>query len=543
MILSRNLSRILETAMFFMRRRNIDYTMTVHVVGKVEGAECVPVPDVGVFVFRTNPIPRDGSPQPVPFVGESRSDGSIDFEFQYTWGKTLGWWRNKNHQDTTFALHFVHDELDIEVIPVTIGGAAEQVVSNANITLRRLTEAEAMKIQKRGSRSQYLRKRDPEPGDPGESWDPDSPWPHEAPFGGDTFTIDGNCGDQTQRIVEGVRWAYWQLRNGTIVTDPGLRVCIMQHMNNASISCGGGDCGANTNAYNNDYFLFRSSNIVMCMDNVRKLSPTDVGRLAIHEWAHSCGWDHGDGKGVPGDSGVGLATFASGNPTRVAFNPQDKWVVTMGGRILVIVNGGGVFGHDIAGNTIGPAFQLAGPPVAFNPQDKWVVTMGNRVLVIVNGGGVFKHDFAGNTIGPATQLTGPPVAFNPQDKWVVTMGNRILVIVNNGAVFGHVLTGNTIGPAIQLTGPPVAFRPQDRWVVTMGNRILVIVNTGAVFAHDITGNTIGPAFQITGPRVAFNPQDKWVVTMDNRILVIINSGLVFAHDITGNMISSVFQLS
>jgi len=23
-----------------------------------------------------------------------------------------------------------------------------------------------------------------------------------------------------------------------------------------------------------------------------------------HEWAHSCNWWHGDGKGVPGDSGV-----------------------------------------------------------------------------------------------------------------------------------------------------------------------------------------------------------------------------------------------
>ena len=236
MILSRNLRRILEIALSFMRVRNIDYTMTVHVLGKVEGAECVPVPGVGVFVFRTNPIPRDGSPQPLPCVGESRSDGSIDIEFQYTWGKTLGWWRDKNHQDTSFALHFVHDEFDIEVIPVTIRSDAAEVVSNANITLHRLKEAEAVKIQKRGSRIQYMRKRDPEPGDPGESWDGDSPWPHEAPFGGDTFTIEGDCGDQTQRIVEGVRWAYWQLRNGTMVTDPGLRVCIMQHMNNATRS-------------------------------------------------------------------------------------------------------------------------------------------------------------------------------------------------------------------------------------------------------------------------------------------------------------------
>ena len=250
----------------------------------------------------------------------------------------------------------------------------------------------SQKVKRKGSRSQYLRKRDPEPGDPGESWDPDSPWPHEAPFGGDTFTIEGNCGDHTQRIVDGVRWAYWQLRNGNIVTDPGLRVCIMQHMNNASIGCGGGGCDADTNGYNDDYFFFRSSHIVMCMERVSKLSTTDIGLLAIHEWAHSCGWAHGDGKGVPGDSGKGLALFEP-----VAANPQDKWVVTMGNRILVIVSNGGVFGHDVANNNIEPAFQLAGPPVAFKPEDKWVVTMGNRILVILNDGRVFGHDLASGT--------------------------------------------------------------------------------------------------------------------------------------------------
>jgi hypothetical protein len=76
----------------------------------------------------------------------------------------------------------------------------------------------------------------------------------------------------------------------------------------------------------------------------------------------------------------------------------------MGNRILVITNSGAVFGHDLTGTKIGPAFRLAGPPVAFNPQDHFVVTMGNRILVIVNDGHVFGHDLAGTTIGPAFQL-------------------------------------------------------------------------------------------------------------------------------------------
>jgi hypothetical protein len=98
-------------------------------------------------------------------------------------------------------------------------------------------------------------------------------------------------------------------------------------------------------------------------------------------------------------------TFALRRPGIVAVKPQDKWVLTIGNRILVIVNDGRVFAHDIAGNTINPAFQLSGPPVAANPPDKWVLTMDNRILVIVNDGRVFAHDIAGNTINPAFQLS------------------------------------------------------------------------------------------------------------------------------------------
>jgi hypothetical protein len=96
-------------------------------------------------------------------------------------------------------------------------------------------------------------------------------------------------------------------------------------------------------------------------------------------------------------------------------------------------------------------FEIARIRVAANPQDKWVLTMGNRILVIVNDGRVFVHDITGNIIGVAFQLGGPPVAANPQDKWVLTMGNRVLVIVNDGRVFAHDITGNTIGAPFQLS--------------------------------------------------------------------------------------------
>jgi hypothetical protein len=185
-------------------------------------------------------------------------------------------------------------------------------------------------------------------------------------------------------------------------------------------------------------------------------------------------------------------------PNRMAFNPQDKFVVVLGSRALVL-NGpaGQVFAHEITGNTIGPVVGLTGARVAFNPQDKFVVVMGNRILVL-NGpaGQVFAHEITGNTIGPVVGLTGAKVAFNPQDKFVMVIGNRIFVIDNAGRVFAHEITGNTIGPGVRLSGPPVAF-PQNRFVVVMGNRILVTVPDGAVFAHDITGNTIAPAVRLS----------------------------------------------
>ena len=216
---------------------------------------------------------------------------------------------------------------------------------------------------------------------------------------------------------------------------------------------------------------------------------------------------------------------------RVAANPQDKRVLTLDGRALVITNDGSVFAHDLNGNTVGVPFQLQGSKVASNPQDKHVLTVGNRILVITNDGSVFAHDLNGNTVGVPFQLQGSKVAFNPQDKHVLTVGNRILVITNDGSVFAHDLNGNTVGVPFQLQGPKVASNPQDKHVLTVGNRILVITNDGSVFAHDLNGNTVGVPFQLAAPKVAANSQDKFVLTLGNRVLVITQDGNVFGHTV------------
>jgi RecB family endonuclease NucS len=214
---------------------------------------------------------------------------------------------------------------------------------------------------------------------------------------------------------------------------------------------------------------------------------------------------------------VGVPFQLSG--PKVAANPQDKWVLVMGNRILVVTQDGSVFAHEVSGNSIGVPFQLSGPKVAANPQDKWVLVMGNRILVVTQDGSVFAHEVSGNSIGVPFQLSGPRVAANPQDEHVLTMGNRIVVITQDGRVFAHEVSDNSVGVPFQLSGPKVAANPQDEHVLTMGNRIVVITQDGRVFAHEVNGNNVGVPFQLSGPKVAANPQDRWIVVMGTRVVV------------------------
>jgi len=219
-----------------------------------------------------------------------------------------------------------------------------------------------------------------------------------------------------------------------------------------------------------------------------------------------------------GDTEIGTPTQFFG--ARVASNPNDKWMLTMDNRILVITQTGSVFAHQITGTAIGDPFQLGGPAVAANAQDKHVLTMGNRILVITTSGDVFVHEIVGDTIGVPFQLGGPPVAANPQDKWLLVMDTRIVVITVDGKVFVHEITSSSIGVPFQLGGPTVAANAQDKWVLAIGNRIIVVTKFGDVFAHNVAETVISAAIQLAGPRVASNPRDRRVLAMGNTLLVL-----------------------
>lgn len=228
---------------------------------------------------------------------------------------------------------------------------------------------------------------------------------------------------------------------------------------------------------------------------------------------------------------------------RIAFNPQDRFVVSIGSTLIVTTRNGDTFGHDITGHTADRFFQFAGAKAAFNTVDRFVTTMRNVLIVITRNGDVFGHDVSGRTIGPAFKFNGSRVAFNAVDRFVVTIGNMLIVTTQNGDVFGHDVSGRTIGPGFKFNGSKVAFNTVDRFVVTIGNMLIVTTKNGDVFGHDVSGRSIGPAFKFTGSRMAFNPEDRFVVTVGNTMIVTTQSGAAFGADVTGRDIGAIFRLN
>ena len=229
---------------------------------------------------------------------------------------------------------------------------------------------------------------------------------------------------------------------------------------------------------------------------------------------------------------------------RIAFNPQDRFVVCIGSTLIVTTRNGDTFGHDITGHTADRFFQFAGAKAAFNAGDRFVTTMGNTLIVITQGGDVFGHDVSGRTIGPAFKFAGSKAAFNAVDRFVVTIGNMLIVTTQNGDVFGHDVSGRTIGAPFKFAGSKAAFNGDvDRFVVTAGNTLIVTTRNGDVFGHDVSGHTIGPPFKFTGSRMAFNPQDRFVVMVGNTMIVTTQNGAAFGADVVGRNIGAIFRLN
>jgi hypothetical protein len=100
---------------------------------------------------------------------------------------------------------------------------------------------------------------------------------------------------------------------------------------------------------------------------------------------------------VLGQNSIGPVFQLGG--AKIGFNPQDRFMVTIGNTLAVITQSGDVFGAPILGQfsglffqpqNLGPVFQFSGAKIGFNPQDRFMVTIGgNTLAVITQAGDVF----------------------------------------------------------------------------------------------------------------------------------------------------------
>jgi hypothetical protein len=123
----------------------------------------------------------------------------------------------------------------------------------------------------------------------------DSPVSNTDPLG--SLAISGNCHGKEGQISEEIEASCDKI--DTTITDRKLAKCIKKRCKRPKVKCK--DCCDPTECGHNNWWfgIIPSRKIVICANTVTK----NFGTVAIHEWAHSCGWDEGEGKGVPGNDG------------------------------------------------------------------------------------------------------------------------------------------------------------------------------------------------------------------------------------------------
>lgn len=114
------------------------------------------------------------------------------------------------------------------------------------------------------------------------------------------FTVTGNCCGKEKQIKNELNNACKVLVQK--ITDPELRSCVQKSCEESKVSCGNSSCMDSTLLGESvqGFGSFKFRNITLCICN---FSTSNFGEVAVHEWAHGCGWRHGNGKGVPGDNG------------------------------------------------------------------------------------------------------------------------------------------------------------------------------------------------------------------------------------------------
>jgi hypothetical protein len=135
------------------------------------------------------------------------------------------------------------------------------------------------------------------------------------------FSISGDCGCNKEKMERELNSIC--LYVDYFVTDKSLASCIKERCNSGQVNCQTKSsslyCDSETLGYNLGFGPIRDSSINLCVDT--KGIEKTFAATAIHEWAHSCGWDHGGGKGIPGD------------PVDGSTNPNAPWKLKRNGCV------------------------------------------------------------------------------------------------------------------------------------------------------------------------------------------------------------------
>lgn len=249
---------------------------------------------------------------------------------------------------------------------------------------------------------------------------------------------------------------------------------------------------------------------------------------------------------------------------KIAFNPEDRFLLTYNNTLIIINKYGEVFGQDVLGATIQAGYKFNAPPVASNdPRDRFVVILDSkpayspRIVVITQGGEVFGHDLNEHVIGAWFKYIGPPVASNIfRDRFVVVMNkslfsDMLIVITSDGEVFGHDISDYNIGAWFKFNGAKVEVKGLlAKFVVTMGKILLVITAYGAIirykFVHQTRTDVLDLDFQsldyilpgemLYGSIIELSDA-RFVVAMGNMLIVTTHNGNAFGYEINDLEIS------
>jgi Cellulase N-terminal ig-like domain len=178
----------------------------------------------------------------------------------------------------------------------------------------------------------------------------------------------------------------------------------------------------------------------------------------------------------------------------IGFNPQDRFMMTLGSTLVVVTSDGNVFGADAVGRLLEPVVQFGGARIGFNPQDRFMMTLGNTLVVVTSDGNVFGADVVGHELQPVYQFSGARIGFNPQDRFMMALGNTLVVVTADGEVFGADVVGQQLQPVYQFGGARIGFNPQDRFMMALGNTLVVVTADGEVFGTDV-GVQLAPVFE------------------------------------------------